>query len=84
MNDPRYARGEANKSVTYYVTLWDGRAAARWTTGNSIDGKGAFSFQAAAPLGGEPVLASPIPEDHAQKEQIADATNDNIDRPLKR
>ncbi len=56
----------------------------RWTTGKSIDGKGTFSFQPAAPLGGEPVLAPPIPEGHAQKEQMSGATSGDIDRPLKR
>lgn len=56
----------------------------RWTTGTSLDGKGTFSFQPAAPLGGEPVLAPPVPEGHAQAEQMAGAAAENIDRPLKR
>lgn len=56
----------------------------RWTTGSSIDGKGTFSFQPAAPLGGEPVLAPPIPEGHAQKEEMAGAMSDKVDRPLTR
>ncbi|TGD83140.1 manganese catalase family protein [Hymenobacter wooponensis] len=42
----------------------------RWTQGNSIDGKGEFHLKKAAPLGGEPKLAPPVPEGHAQKEQM--------------
>lgn len=56
----------------------------RWTTGTSIDGRGSFSFQPAAPLGGEPVLAPPVPQGHAQKEQMTGARTANVDRPLAR
>ena len=58
--------------------------AQRWTTGPSPDGKGSFSFQPAAPLGGEPVLAPPVPEGHAQTEQMTGAAAENTDRPLSR
>jgi Mn-containing catalase len=56
----------------------------RWTTGPSPDGKGTFSFVRGAPVGGEPVLAPPKPEGHAQTEQMTGAIEENIDRPLKR
>ncbi len=56
----------------------------RWTTGSSIDGKGMFSFVQGAPMGGEPVLAPPKPEGHAQTEQMTGALTEDIDRPLKR
>lgn len=57
----------------------------RWTTGASVDGHGSFSFLPAAPVGGEPVLAPPVPEGHAQKEQmISAAAAANVDRPLTR
>lgn len=56
----------------------------RWTTGASVDGKGQFTFQPATPMGGEPVLAPPIPEGHAQTEQMTGATAENVDRPLVR
>jgi Mn-containing catalase len=45
----------------------------RWTQGQSIDGKGEFHLKKAAPLGGEPKLAPPVPEGHAQKEQMTAA-----------
>jgi Mn-containing catalase len=56
----------------------------RWTTGPSVDGKGAFSFLPAMPLGGEPQLAPPIPEGHAQTEEMKGAMTEDIDRPLRR
>lgn len=56
----------------------------RWTTGPSIDGKGVFTFVQGAPVGGEPVLAPPKPEGHAQTEQMTGALTEDIDRPLKR
>ncbi len=49
----------------------EGDPGQRWTSGTSPDGKGKFSFQPAAPLGAEPKLAPPIPEGHAQLEQMA-------------
>ncbi|MDF7810068.1 manganese catalase family protein [Hymenobacter sp. YC55] len=42
----------------------------RWTQGPSIDGKGEFHVMKAEPMGGEPKLAPPVPEGHAQKEQM--------------
>ncbi|MPR37272.1 manganese catalase family protein [Salmonirosea aquatica] len=42
----------------------------RWTQGTSIDGKGTFTFDHAQPHGQEPKLGPPIPEGHAQKEQM--------------
>jgi Mn-containing catalase len=45
----------------------------RWTQGTSMDGKGEFHLKKAAPLGGEPKLAPPVPEGHAQKEQMTTA-----------
>ncbi len=41
----------------------------RWTDGPAPDGKGAFHFLPAEPLGGEPELAPPEPENFAQAEQ---------------
>lgn len=55
----------------------------RWTTGPSLDGKGNFTFQPATPLGGEPELAPPVPEGHAQTEQMAGSLGGEIDRPLR-
>jgi Mn-containing catalase len=43
----------------------------RWTSGESIDGKGEFTFEKAMPFGEKPVLAPPAPEGFAQKEQMA-------------
>jgi Mn-containing catalase len=43
---------------------------ARWTTGKSMDGKGEFKFAHAQPHGEEPQLGDPMPEGHAQKEQM--------------
>ena len=45
---------------------------ARWATGRSLDGKGEFTFDHAQPHGEEPQLGPPIPEGHAQKEQMMD------------
>lgn len=42
----------------------------RWTHGPSIDGKGEFKVLKAEPYGDEPKLAPPVPEGHAQKEQM--------------
>lgn len=42
----------------------------RWTSGPSLDGKAQFSQQVAQPLGGEPQLAPPLPQAHAQTEQM--------------
>ncbi|PYE51196.1 manganese catalase family protein [Deinococcus yavapaiensis] len=42
----------------------------RWTSGPSLDGNGEFRVEKARPLGEEPVLAPPMPEGFAQKEQM--------------
>ena len=42
----------------------------RWTHGTSIDGNGQFSVLKAQPYGDEPKLAPPVPEGHAQTEQM--------------
>ncbi|WP_080054462.1 manganese catalase family protein [Spirosoma aerolatum] len=45
----------------------------RWTQGPSMDGKSEFREIKAQPLGDEPMLAPPLPEGHAQTEQIEQA-----------
>ena len=42
----------------------------RWSSGPSIDGKSRFTTRPAEPVGGEPVLGPPIPEGHAQTQQM--------------
>ena len=42
----------------------------RFVDGPSLDGKGRFRAEAAAPLAGEPQLAPPVPEGGAQAEQM--------------
>ncbi len=49
----------------------------RWTTGESVDGHGMFTFQKARPLGGEPMLGPPEPKGHAQTEQMVGADGDS-------
>jgi len=44
--------------------------AGRWTHGPSINGKGEFHVLKAEPYGDEPKLGLPVPEGHAQKEQM--------------
>lgn len=48
------------------------RPDARWTAGPSIDGKGQFKFEHIRAMGGEPMLAPPVKEGYAQKEQQMD------------
>jgi Mn-containing catalase len=52
----------------------------RWTHGPSIDGKGEFHVLKAEPYGDEPKLGPPVPEGHAQKEQmtVSDSIIGNI------
>ena len=45
----------------------------RWTTGPSMDRKGEFKYEHARPHGEEPILGPPMPEGHAQKEQMRGA-----------
>ncbi len=58
----------------------DGTPEGRWTSGPSIDGKGEFRVLKAEPYGDEPKLAPPVPEGHAQREQmtITDSLIGNI------
>ena len=42
----------------------------RWTQGPSMDGRSEFREMKAQPVGNEPQLGSPMPEGHAQTEQI--------------
>jgi Mn-containing catalase len=56
-----------------FVSTYVGRDATtggRWTQGPSLDGKGEFHVEKAAPLGGVPKLAPPVPGAFAQKEQM--------------
>lgn len=55
-------------------------ASGRWTHGPSLDGKGEFHVLKAEPYGDEPKLGPPVPEGHAQKEQmtITDSIIGNI------
>ncbi|MCK8494834.1 MULTISPECIES: manganese catalase family protein [Spirosoma] len=47
----------------------------RWTQGTSLDGRSEFREIKAQPLGDEPMLAPPIPQGHAQIEQIEKAND---------
>ncbi|WP_375445454.1 manganese catalase family protein [uncultured Fibrella sp.] len=49
----------------------------RWTHGTSLDGRGQFHEVKAQPQGDEPMLAPPIPQGHAQTEQIEQAGQKN-------
>ncbi|GAB3964136.1 hypothetical protein GCM10028806_01250 [Spirosoma terrae] len=42
----------------------------RWTQGPSLDGRSQFREMKAQPVGDEPMLGPPMPEGHAQAEQI--------------
>jgi Mn-containing catalase len=57
-----------------------GTPSGRWTQGSSLDGKGEFKVLKAEPYGDEPKLGPPVPEGHAQKEQmtITDSIIGNI------
>ena len=52
------------------------QAQGRWSSGNSIDGKGEFSFEKARPHGQKPDLAPPHPAGFAQKEQMTGDLSD--------
>lgn len=64
-----------NQDVNYsfFATGMDGiePPTGRFTSGPSIDGKSEFSVRKATPMGQEPKLAPPMPEAHAQMEQMA-------------
>ena len=59
-------------SYAYLGFQFDGSepAQGRWSTGDSIDGKGAFSSRISEPLGQKPELAPAKPGGGAQKEQM--------------
>lgn len=52
-------------------------AQGRWSSGNSIDGKGVFSMEKARPYGQKPELGAPHPAGFAQKEQMADGISND-------
>ncbi|HEU4496290.1 MAG TPA: manganese catalase family protein [Flavobacterium sp.] len=53
------------------------QARGRWTSGESIDGKGQFTFEKAIPYGEKPNLAPPAPEGFAQTEQMKPDSGEN-------
>lgn len=53
-------------------------AKGRWSEGESIDGKGEFTFEKGAPQGRKPDLGKPHPEAFAQKEQMMKGDGDSI------
>jgi Mn-containing catalase len=59
-------------SYSFISTNIDGTGTpeGRWTHGTSIDGKGEFRVLKGEPYGDEPKLAPPVPEGHAQTEQM--------------
>jgi Mn-containing catalase len=59
-------------SYSFISTNIDGTGTpeGRWTHGTSIDGKGEFKVLKAEPYGDEPKLGPPVPEGHAQTEQM--------------
>lgn len=82
-------REKGEFSYAFLATGTDGAAppTGRWSEGPSIDGRGEFHVQDAAPLGEEPVLSEPADASFAQTEQITEATtpvspqSGNPDRP---
>ncbi|AFZ68380.1 manganese catalase family protein [Deinococcus peraridilitoris] len=59
-------------SYTFFSTSVEGvePPTGRWSSGPSLDGKGVFTTRALKPMGQEPKLAPPIPQGHAQTEQM--------------
>ncbi|GEM45112.1 manganese catalase family protein [Deinococcus cellulosilyticus] len=59
-------------SYAFFSTAVDGiePPSGRFTSGPSLDGKGEFSVVKIAPMGQEPKLAPPLPQAHAQLEQM--------------
>src|SRR5690606_34576251 len=53
-------------------------AMGRWTSGQSIDGKGEFTFEKAMPFGEKPVLGPPHPDGFAQKEQMSESDGEGF------
>jgi Mn-containing catalase len=58
----------------------DTTARGRWSEGPSIDGKGTFRQEPAAPMGGMPTLAPADKEAHAQREQMLGSDGNIIDK----
>jgi Mn-containing catalase len=69
-----FPQAEENPDFNYNFisTHIDGesKAKGRWSEGQSIDGKGTFTFEKAKPLGKKPNLGKPHPHGFAQKEQM--------------
>ena len=79
-----FPQGEENSKFSYsflstnIATEVNGQANSsqgRWSSGESIDGKGEFSFEKAMPFGDKPNLAPAKPEGFAQTEQMKDDDN---------
>lgn len=71
-----FPQEEENQQFNYNFisTHVDGKSEAqgRWSSGDSIDGKGKFTFEKGSPQGKKPDLGSPHPSGFAQKEQMKD------------
>ena len=71
-----FPQAEENQNFNYnfITTHVDGKSKAegRWTSGESIDGKGEFKLDQAKPVGDKPNLGVPHPSGFAQKEQMKD------------
>ena len=69
-----FPQGEENHNFNYnFISTHingDSKAHGRWSEGNSIDGKGKFTFEKAKPVGEKPNLGKADPKSSAQKEQI--------------
>jgi Mn-containing catalase len=58
----------------------DSTAQGRWSSGQSVDGKGTFTFEQAQPHGDVPQLGNPDEEAHAQAEQMVGHSKSIIDK----
>ncbi|RAU82057.1 manganese catalase family protein [Pontibacter arcticus] len=67
-------------SYSFISTSIDGntQAQGRWSAGQSMDGKGEFTFDPAKPFGDEPMLGPPDPRGHAQTEQMTGAADGGL------
>ncbi|WP_205503519.1 manganese catalase family protein [Rufibacter psychrotolerans] len=61
----------------------DDMAAGRWSSGPSMDGKSHFQMVPGAPLGDEPMLGPPLPQAHAQVEQMTGSSEGGIINKIK-
>ncbi|HEX8462362.1 MAG TPA: manganese catalase family protein [Segetibacter sp.] len=79
-----FPQSKENQDVNYSFISTninrDSMADGRWTTGQSIDGKGIFKKEYARPMGGVPVLGMPDKETHAQTEQMVGAGKTLLDK----